>query len=619
MIKNLNNMETSLYIRLGRLITPYWPAILVSTISAIIYVVFNSLSIWLTASLINNILTDFDQLLKDHYHNKQNINGINDQLKYWTNELILRENPKETLKVLCLTILTVFVMKNVFLYLKNLALTYVQFNLITNIRNNLFDHFHKLSISFFDKNKSGELTSILVNDVSNMRIALGTSFHKIFIEPINIITFISILFIINLKLATIALFIIPITSLVILLIGKSIRRKSKRTAEQIAEIMGRISEILNSIRVVKAFGNEDYESKRFKKEQDKYYSLITRRAKLKLTASPIAETIGAIIGVLLLWVGGSDVLVMKTMNSEDFIRFILILFSVLGPIRQLSNVSIQMQMGIASAERVFKVLDTNTEVVEKKHPIKINKFENSLEFKNVDFFYENNEPVLKNVSFEIKKGEMVAIVGPSGAGKSTIADLISRFYDVKSGAIFFDGIDLRDVSTKSLRSNFGIVTQETILFDETIEFNIAYGKIKYSEDELINASIAANAYDFIKEQQKGFQTVIGEKGLKLSGGQRQRIAIARAILRNPPILILDEATSALDTNSEREVQIAIDNLMRDRTTVVIAHRLSTIRQSDSIIVLDDGRVVENGNHASLLKKKGLYSKLYNDARTELTE
>ena len=611
-------METSLYIRLGRLIIPYWPAILISTISAIIYVVFNSLSIWLTASLINNILTDFDQLLKEHYHNKQNINGINDQLKYWTNELILRENPKETLKVLCLTILTVFVMKNVFLYLKNLALTYVQFNLITNIRNNLFDHFHKLSISFFDKNKSGELTSILVNDVSNMRIALGTSFHKIFIEPINIITFISILFIINLKLATIALLIIPITSLVILLIGKSIRRKSKRTAEQIAEIMGRISEILNSIRVVKAFGNEDYESKRFKKEQDKYYSLITRRAKLKLTASPIAETIGAMIGVLLLWVGGSDVLVMKTMNSEDFIRFILILFSVLGPIRMLSNVSIQMQMGIASAERVFKVLDTNTEVVEKKNPVKINKFENSLEFKNVDFFYEYNEPVLKNVSFEIKKGEMVAIVGPSGAGKSTIADLISRFYDAKSGAILFDGIDLREISTKSLRNNFGIVTQETILFDETIEFNIAYGKIKYSEDELINASIAANAYDFIKEQPKGFQTVIGEKGLKLSGGQRQRIAIARAILRNPPILILDEATSALDTNSEREVQIAIDNLMRDRTTVVIAHRLSTIKQSDSIIVLDDGRVVENGNHASLLKKRGLYSRLYNDARTEVT-
>jgi len=320
-------MDRSLYFRLGRLIIPYWPALLVSTISAIIYVIFNSLSIWLTASLINNILTDFDQLLKSHYQSTQNINSINDYLKYWTNELILRSTPRETLKVLCLTILTVFVMKNIFLYLKNLALTYVQFNLITQIRNDLFDHFHKLSISFFDKNRSGELTSILVNDVSNMRVALGTSFHKVFIEPINIITFISILFIINVKLASIALLIIPITSLIILIIGKSIRRKSKRTAEQIAGIMGSISEILNSIRIVKAFGNEEYESRRFKKEQDKYYSLITRRARLKLTASPIAETIGAIIGVLLLWIGGGDVLVLNTMNSEDFIRFILILLS----------------------------------------------------------------------------------------------------------------------------------------------------------------------------------------------------------------------------------------------------------------------------------------------------
>ena len=609
-------MDRSLYFRLGRLIIPYWPALLVSTISAIIYVIFNSLSIWLTASLINNILTDFDQLLKSHYQNTQNINSLNDYLKYWTNELILRSTPRETLKVLCLTILTVFVMKNIFLYLKNLALTYVQFNLITQIRNDLFDHFHKLSISFFDKNRSGELTSILVNDVSNMRVALGTSFHKVFIEPINIITFISILFIINVKLASIALLIIPITSLIILIIGKSIRRKSKRTAEQIAGIMGSISEILNSIRIVKAFGNEEYESRRFKKEQDKYYSLITRRARLKLTASPIAETIGAIIGVLLLWIGGGDVLVLNTMNSEDFIRFILILFSVLGPIRLLSNVTIQLQMGIASAERVFKILNTNSEVSEKKNSIKINTFESAIEFKNVEFFYENNEPVLKNVSFSIKKGETVAIVGPSGSGKSTIADLISRFYDTKSGSIFLDGNDLKDINIKSLRNNLGIVTQETILFDETVEFNIAYGKIEYSEEELINASKAANAYDFIKEQPKGFQTVIGEKGLKLSGGQRQRIAIARAILRNPPILILDEATSALDTNLEKEVQVAIDNLMRDRTTVVIAHRLSTIKQSDSIIVLDKGKVVENGKHESLIEKNGLYSKLYYEAKPE---
>ena len=605
-------MQENIYKRLGSLIIPFWPVLLLSTISAIIYVVFNSLSIWLTASLINNILTDFDRLVSGHMKSSQNINSLNDQLKYWTNEVILRQTPKETLKVLCLTILTVFIIKNIFLYIKNIALTYVQFNLITGIRNKLYDHFHNLSISFFDKNRSGELTSIIVNDVSNMRIALGTSFHKVFIEPINILTFVFILFVINIKLATIALFIIPVTSFIILLIGRSIRRKSKRTAEQIAGIMGRITEILNSIRVVKAFANEDYEKDRFKKQQDKYYSLITRRAKLKLTASPITETIGAIIGVLLLWIGGLDVLVLQTMNSEDFIRFILIMFSVLGPIRLLSNVSIQLQMGIASAERVFNILDTKPDIREKQDCINLGIFQESIELKNVGFFYENNEPVLENISFDIKKGKMVAIVGPSGAGKSTIADLISRFYDVTTGAILIDGNDLRDLNINSLRDNLGLVTQETILFDETIEFNIAYGKVQYTRSELIEAAKAANAYDFITQQPEGFQTIIGEKGSKLSGGQRQRIAIARAILKNPPILILDEATSSLDTNAEREVQIAIENLMRERTTIVIAHRLSTIKQADLIIVLENGKIVEHGNHESLLHNGELYSQLYND-------
>ena len=594
------------------MVKPEWFYVSISIVNSFFFVIFNSISIWLTASLINNILTDFDQLVSGHMKSSQNINSLNDQLKYWTNEVILRQTPKETLKVLCLTILTVFIIKNIFLYIKNIALTYVQFNLITGIRNKLYDHFHNLSISFFDKNRSGELTSIIVNDVSNMRIALGTSFHKVFIEPINILTFVFILFVINIKLATIALFIIPVTSFIILLIGRSIRRKSKRTAEQIAGIMGRITEILNSIRVVKAFANEDYEKDRFKKQQDKYYSLITRRAKLKLTASPITETIGAIIGVLLLWIGGLDVLVLQTMNSEDFIRFILIMFSVLGPIRLLSNVSIQLQMGIASAERVFNILDTKPDIKEKKDCINLGIFQESIELKNVGFFYENNEPVLENISFDIKKGKMVAIVGPSGAGKSTIADLISRFYDVTTGAILIDGNDLRDLNINSLRNNLGIVTQETILFDETIEFNIAYGKVQYTRSELIEAAKAANAYDFVTQQPEGFQTIIGEKGSKLSGGQRQRIAIARAILRNPPILILDEATSSLDTNAEREVQIAIENLMRERTTIVIAHRLSTIKQADLIIVLENGKIVEHGNHESLLHNGELYSQLYND-------
>ena len=603
-------MSQSIYSRLGRLIFPYWPVLLVSTISALIYVVFNSLSIWLTASLINNILTDFDKLVENHRALSNEIISLNDQLKYWTNELILRDSPLETVKILCIIILAVFIIKNIFLYIKNICLTYVQYNLITKIRNDLYHHFHNLSLSFFDRAKSGELTSIVVTDVSNMRIALGTSFHKLFVEPINILMFISLLFIINTKLAIYATAIIPITAMIIFWIGRSIRRKSRRTAKQIAGIMGIITEILNSIRVVKAFGTEDIERKRFKQEQDRYYNLISERARLRLITSPITETIGAMIGVSLLWVGGVDVLVTGTMSSEDFIRFILILFSVLGPVRLLSNVSVNLQTGVASAERVFNILDTPPDIIEKPDAIDLKGFSKEIQFDKVGFNYDGGGKVLSDVSFSIHKGSIVAIVGPSGAGKSTIADLIPRFYDVKEGAITIDGQDIRDIKLFSLRDKMGIVTQETILFDETIEFNITYGISESTEEDLIASARAANAYDFIQDQPNGFQTIIGEKGVKLSGGQRQRIAIARAIFNNPPFLILDEATSALDTKSERLVQNALDNLMKNRTVLVIAHRLSTVKNADQIIVMDAGKIIQKGTHQELIQNDGLYNRLY---------
>ena len=603
-------MSQSIYSRLGKLIFPYWPVLLVSTISALIYVVFNSLSIWLTASLINNILTDFDKLVENHKVLSNEINSLNDQLKYWTNELILRDTPLESVKILCVTLMAVFIIKNIFLYIKNICLTYIQYNLITKIRNDLYHHFHNLSLSFFDRAKSGELTSIVVTDVSNMRIALGTSFHKLFVEPINILMFISLLFIINTKLAIYATAIIPITAMIIFWIGRSIRRKSRRTAKQIAGIMGIITEILNSIRVVKAFGTEDIERKRFKQEQDRYYNLISKRAKLRLITSPITETIGAMIGVSLLWVGGVDVLVTGTMSSEDFIRFILILFSVLGPVRLLGNVSVNLQMGVASAERVFNILDTPPDIIEKTDALDLKDFSKEIQFDRVGFNYDGGGKVLSDVSFSIHKGSIVAIVGPSGAGKSTIADLIPRFYDVKEGAITIDGQDIRDIKLFSLRDKMGIVTQETILFDETIEFNITYGISESTEEDLIASAKAANAYDFIQDQPNGFQTVIGEKGVKLSGGQRQRIAIARAIFNNPPFLILDEATSALDTKSERLVQNALDNLMKNRTVLVIAHRLSTVKNADQIIVMDVGKIIQKGTHQELIQNDGLYNHLY---------
>ena len=603
-------MDKSIYKRLYKLVSGYWPFLLLSSLSAFIYVAFNGLSVWLTATLFNNILTDFDELIINQNILISSKVSLNDQLKYWTNELILRSTAIESLKVLCYTLIGSFLIKNLFLYIKNISLTYIQFNLIKKLRAQLYTHLQNMSLSFFDNRQTGELSSIVINDVSNMRVAFGTSFHKLFVEPINIIVFISLLFIINLKLALLSVVIVPLTGVVVVVIGKSIRRRSKRTAEKIARIMGMMSENLNSIRIVKSFAMEAFETVRFKKEQERHYILDLRQARLRLVSSPITEMIGAFIAVILLWIGGHDVLVSRDMNSEDFIRFILILFSVLQPIRSLSNVGINLQNGFASAERVFEVLDTLSPITSKPNAIKISDVKNDIVFKNVTFNYDGTESILKDISFTMKKGTVTALVGASGAGKSTVADLIPRFYDVANGAIEIDGTDIRDLNVKSIRKIMGIVSQETILFNDSIGANIKYGLQSVRDDQMYKAAKNANAYDFIIEQPDGFKTVIGEKGVRLSGGQRQRIAIARAILKNPSILVLDEATSSLDTESEFLVQKAIDNLMKDRTVLVIAHRLTTVENADTIVVMKDGKIADSGSHKDLLKKDGVYTRLY---------
>lgn len=595
-----------------KLVIQYWPYLLLSTLASLIYVVLNSASIWLTASLINNILMDFQQLVADHSQlTGENSLTLNEKLKFWTDGFILRGTPQETLKVLCLTIMVVFLTKNIFLYMKNYFMTVVQFHLITEMRNRLYKHFNALSLSYFDQKKSGELTSIVINDVANLRRALGTSFHQLLVEPINLLAFIILLFIISWKLALLSIVILPIAGLTILSIGRSIRRKSKRTTAMIAGITNIITETLSSIRVVKAFAMEGYEVQRFFKETHHYFQLILRRAKLRLLASPITETLGVMIGVLLLWVGGIEVLSGEGLTPEDFLRFILLLFAMMDPLRKLSKVNVSLQAGAASAERIFSILDTEPNIVDKTDSVKINSFEKQIMFNNVSFKYEFDDTVLKDISFEIEKGSVVALVGSSGAGKSTLADLIPRFYDVDKGGITIDGHDIRDLSLNSLRRLMGIVTQETILFNDTVRANIAYGQIDVNDEQVIPAAKAANALEFINELSEGFDTVIGEKGVKLSGGQRQRLAIARAIMKNPPILILDEATSALDTESDRLVHKALETLMVDRTVLVIAHRLSTVTNADKIILLDKGEIKEMGTHNELMEKKGLYSNLYN--------
>ena len=605
-------MSSSIYKRMAQLLFHFWPYILISSLSAIVFVLLNSTSMWLVASLINNVLTDFDKIVESQmeWASKSTLT-MNEKLKYWTNILILRDTPANSLKVLCITLLSVFFTKNLFLYIKNILLRIVELKLVKDIRDRLYKHIQTLSLGYFHKKQTGSITSIVMNDVEQLQVALAVVFQRLFVEPINILTFVTLLFIISWKLALIAIVIIPLAGITIIGIGKSIRRKSRRTQEKIAEIMQILTETLTSIRIVKAFVNEKEEVKKFTGESQYYFKLLLKRARLDLISAPVTESFGVIIGVVLLWYGGLEVLSTQGVSAEDFIRFIVILFSILGPIKQMSNVNLKIQVGAASAERIFELLDTPPEIVEDLNPVDLKVFKNSIEFDKVHFEYNDGDSlVLDQVTFSIKKGEVVAMVGPSGSGKSTIADLIPRFYDVTTGSIRIDGHDLRKATLASIRGNMGIVTQEVILFNDTIKNNIAYAQPNVSDDAIKQAAEAANALDFIEKSPEGFNTLIGERGVNLSGGQKQRLAIARALLKNPPILILDEATSALDTESEKKVQNAIENLMKDRTALVIAHRLSTVQNADKIIVINEGHVVEIGTHNQLYENDGLYRRLY---------
>lgn len=605
-------MQESSLKRLFKFVLVHWPFLLLSTCAAFFFVVFNSASIWITATMINNILIDFNEMLIEN-QKLLSLNELtmNDRLKLFSNSLLLKDTAISTVSSVCVALIVVFSAKNIFLYIKNITLSVVQYKLIRDLRNKLYSHFHYLSLSYFNKNKSGELTAVLVNDIDNMRNSLSIMFQKLFVEPINIIILMSLLFIVSSKLAFIALLIIPISGIIIFGISHSIRRRSKRSQAQLAGMTSMIAETIGSMRIVKAFATKGFEINRFAKETQKYYKLMLRRDRLRFVSSPVSETFGATIAALLLWVGARDVLVVQSISSEDFLRFILLLFSLFQPLKNLTNVVNELQNGLASADRVFAIMDIKSDIQDSANAKNIKDLNSNISFNNVSFTYgKEHEKVLDKISFNIDKGEIIALVGPSGAGKSTLVDLIPRFYDTLGGSIAIDGTDIREIQIGSLRSMMGIVTQETFLFDDSIKANIAYGVNNLSDKEIEEAAKAANAHDFIVKLADGYDTIIGERGVSLSGGQKQRIAIARAIVKNPPILILDEATSSLDSESEKHVQSAIENLMNHRTVFVIAHRLSTVHNASKILVLDKGKIVQEGKHEELVNTDGLYKQLH---------
>lgn len=593
--------------RIIRAMRPEWPIFILSLVTTLLFVLLNSASVWMLGSVVYTIFAgpSTETVLGEMG------GSINDLLKAWTARWITGSTPVETLVRVAITLLIVFFLKSVAFYVKNTSISWMQTRLLARLRSMLFDRLLGLPMSFYDHRHSGELASVVINDVAKVRASLTGSLQRILTEPVNVVAFMGILFIISWRLTLIAVLVLPICALLIHWMGKSIRRKSQRTSRQIAGVMAVLQEALSGMRVVQAFAMERTESQRFDAESDRFSRLLFRQARLANLSSPATEMIGVTVGVILLVYGGREVLSGQGITSEDFVRFLFVLFSVMQPVRNLARVNSQIQDGLAGARRIFALIDTEPEIRDRPDAVPLHGFSAGIRFAGVSLRYQGAEtPALSDIDLEIPVGSRIALVGSSGAGKSSLADLIPRFYDVSAGQVCIDGRDLRSFTLTSLRRMVGVVPQDTMLFSSSVADNIRYGRPEASQAEVEAAAVAANASAFIAEMPEGFATLVGERGVRLSGGQRQRIAIARAILKDPPLLILDEATSSLDSEAEREVQHAIDRLVCGRTVLVIAHRLSTVLHADEIVVLDQGRIVERGKHQELLTQGGTYQRLY---------
>lgn len=537
--------------------------------------------------------------------------SLKENLKNKVNQLIIGKTKYDTLKNLCAVIILVVLLKNIFGYMHSYFMAFVQQSVTRDLRKELYTHYQNLSLDYFHQTRTGQLISRVTNDVLVLNEAIDIAFARLIKEPLLVVIFLVFILIISWKLTLLAMIVLPISLFTIANIGRHLRRYSTRTQERMADINSILEETVSGIRIVKGFAKEKFEIRKFKKALQDYFSAILKMTRVRLLSNPINEFLATVVGVIILWYGGRQVLVGELLKPDEFMLYIFAMFSLIQPIKSLSHVYGRIQEGMAATQRIFEVLDTKPKVVSSPQGIKKIDFEDSLVFRDVYFGYNPGKVVLKDISLTVKAGEVVAFVGPSGAGKSTLLDLVPRFYDPTDGKIELDGINIKDIEVESLRNLLGIVTQETILFYDTVFNNIAYGLEDILEEKVINAAKIANAHDFITKLPQGYETYIGTRGFTISGGERQRLAIARAILRNPKILIFDEATSSLDTESEILVQEAIDRLMEDRTTLVIAHRLSTVQHADKLVVLDKGKIVQQGKHSELIKQEGLYRKLYN--------
>jgi len=599
------------FLKILKYIIPYKSCAVLNIVFNVLSTIFSLFSFALAIPFLGILFKTQSLVTEKIALDITSMSNIQHNFYYWLSKIVIDNGEIKALVSIGIIVIIATLFKTGTMYLANHFMVPIRNGVVRDIRNKLFDKTISLPIGYFSEERKGNIISRMTSDVQEIEWGIMSSLEMIFRDPIKIIMYLGAMIFLSWQLTIFVFILLPVVGLLIGLVGKSLRKTSMIGQKQMGNIMTQIDEMIGGLRIVKAFNAENHISDRFRNTNEDYTKLMNKINRKRFLASPLSEFLATTAVVVIMWYGGTMILGQDTqISSQALIGYLVIFSQIIAPAKTLSSSWYNIKKAMASVDRINDILAARNPIVEKQGAERINQFSNSIEFKNVCFSYSDS-PVLNSINLTIKKGETIALVGQSGSGKSTLVDLIPRFYDIQSGEIIIDGKNIKDCKLSDIRELIGYVNQSPILFNDSIYNNIAFGKDNTDEKQVIESAKVANAHDFICETENSYNSNIGDGGCKLSGGQKQRLSIARAVLKNPPILILDEATSALDTESEKLVQGALENLMKNRTSIVIAHRLSTIKNADLICVLHNGEIVETGKHDDLIAKKGVYYKLHN--------